>query len=186
VSLRRQPFFTDLELRLPPAPRELGFAGVFRSDPQGQVHRATDACAYPNGLAFSPDASILSVAISRLEARCVQEEARGEVCTHRRIRAFDVAPDGSLSHNRGFCEMASAALGVPDGLKVATAGRVWRVGSGGLWVVAPSGAVISIVPMPEVVRNLAFGGADCRTLSLTPGGSLTTLEVTTPGMGACR
>jgi len=33
---------------------ELGFAGVFRSGPQGQVHRATDACAYPNGLAFLP------------------------------------------------------------------------------------------------------------------------------------
>jgi gluconolactonase len=75
-------FFTDPELRLPPAPRELGFAGVFRSDPQGQVHRATDACAYPNGLAFSPDASILYVAISRLDERCFQEEARGEVCLH--------------------------------------------------------------------------------------------------------
>ena len=64
-------FFTDPELRLPPAPRELGFAGVLRSDPQGQVHRATDACAYPNGLAFLPYVSILSVAISRMEARCV-------------------------------------------------------------------------------------------------------------------
>jgi gluconolactonase len=82
--------------------------------------------------------------------------------------------------------MASAAPGVPDGLKVATAGRVWGVGSGGLWVIAPSGAVIGIVEVPEVVRNVAFGGPDCRTLSLTPGGFLTTLEVTTPGMGACR
>ena len=143
-------------------------------------------CAYPNGLAFLPDVSILSVAISRLDARCVQEEARGEVGTHRHSRAFDVAPDGSLSHHRGGCEMASAAPGVPDGLKVDTAGRVWCVGSGGIWVVAPSGDVIGIVPMPEVVRNLAFGGADCRTLSLTPGGSLTILEVKTPGIGACR
>ena len=184
VSLQRQPFFTDLELRLPPAPRELGFAGVLRSDPQGQVHRATDACAYPNGLAFSPDASILYVAISRLDARCVQEEARGEICPHRRIRAFDVAPDGSVRNNRVFCAMASAAPGVPDGLKVDTAGRVLCVGSGGIWVVAPSGDVIGIVPMPEVVRNLAFGGPDFRTLYLTPGGSLATLEVTTPGIGA--
>ena len=127
-------FFTDPELRLPPAQREIGFSGVFRIDPQGQVHLATDACEYPNGLAFSPDESILYVAISRLDERCFQEEARGEVCPHRRIRAFDVAPDGTLSHNRVFCEMASAAPGVPDGLKVDTAGRVWCVGSGGIWV----------------------------------------------------
>jgi len=133
---------------------------------------------------FSPDESILYVAISRLDERCFQAEARGEVCTHRRIRAFDVAPDGTLSHNRVFCEMASAVPGVPDGLKVDTAGRVWCVGSGGIWVVAPSGEVLGIVQTPEVVRDLAFGGPDFRTLYLTPGGSLATLEVKTPGIGA--
>ena len=159
---------------------------MFRIDPQGQVHLATDACEYPNGLAFSPDESILYVAISRLDERCFEEEARGAVCTHRRIRAFDVAPDGSLRHNRVFCDMSSAAPGVPDGLKVDTAGRVFCVGSGGIWVMAPSGDVIGIIPMPEVVRNLAFGGPDARTLYLTPGGSLSRLEVLTPGIGACR
>jgi gluconolactonase len=105
------------------------------------------------------------------------------VCTHRRIRAFDVAPDGRLSNNRMFCDRSSAAPGVPDGLTVAIAGRVLCVGSGGLWIIAPSGDVIGVMWMPEVVRNLAFGGPDFRTLSLTPGGSLSTLEVQTPGIG---
>jgi len=45
-------FSQDPELRLPPAQREIGFSGVFRIDSQGQVHLATDACEYPNGLAF--------------------------------------------------------------------------------------------------------------------------------------
>src|SRR5207245_9416062 len=76
--------------------------------------------------------------------------------------------------------------GVPDGLKVDTAGRVFCVGSGGIWVMAPSGDVIGIIPMPEVVRNLAFGGPDARTLYLTPGGCLSTLEVIPPGIGPCR
>ena len=40
-----------------------------------------------------------------------------------------------------------------------------------------------MIRMPEVVRNLAFGGPDFRTLYLTPGGSLSTLEVKTPGIG---
>jgi len=126
------------------------------------------------------------VAISRLDERCFEEEKRAEVCTHRRIRAFDVAPDGSLSNNRVFCDMSSAAPGVPDGIKVDTQGRVFCVGSGGIWVIAPSGDVVGIIKMPEVVRNLAFGGPDFRTLYLTPGGSLSKLEVKTPGIGACR
>jgi gluconolactonase len=66
--------FTAPELRLAPARREIGFSGVYRLDPQGAVHLATDACAYPNGLAFSPDASILYVAISRLDQRYFAEE----------------------------------------------------------------------------------------------------------------
>ena len=87
---------------------------------------------------------------------------------HRRIRAFDVAPDGTLSNNRIFCDMSSADPGVPDGMKVDTEGRVFCVGSGGIWVIAPSGEVIGVIRMPEVVRNLAFGGPDFRTLYLTP------------------
>jgi gluconolactonase len=156
---------------------------VYRLAPQGEVHLTTDACAYLNGLAFSPDASSLYVAISRLDQRCCEEEQQGAVCTHRRIRAVDVAPDGRLSNNHIFCDMSSADPGVPDGLTVDTAGRVLCVGSGGIWVMAPSGEVIGVMRTPEAVRHLAFGGPDFRTLSLTPGSSLSTLEVKTPGLG---
>jgi gluconolactonase len=80
--------------------------------------------------------------------------------------------------------MASAAPGVPDGMKVDTKGRLFCVGSGGIWVIAPSGEVIGILRMPEVVRNLAFGGADFRTLYVTTRGALAKIEVKTPGIGA--
>jgi len=179
-------FFSDPGLRVPAEFREIKFSGVFRIDPIGRVHLATDECEYPNGLAFSPDESVLYVAISRLDERCFQEAARGEVCIHRCIRAFDVAPDGTLTNNRVFCDMSSADPGVPDGVKVDTKGRVFCVGSGGIWVIAPSGEVIGVARMPEVVRNLAFGGPDFCTLYLTPRGSLAQLEVKTPGIGACR
>ena len=179
-------FFTDPGLRVPAELREIGFSGVFRIDPTGHLHLATDECEYPNGLAFSPDESVLYVAISRLDERCFQEAERSEVCPHRRIRAFDVAMDGTLSNNRVFCDMSSAAPGVPDGMKVDTKGRLFCVGSGGIWVIAPSGEVIGIARMPEVVRNLAFGGADFRTLYLTTRGALAKLEVKTPGIGAFR
>ena len=48
-------------------------------------------------------------------------------------------PDGTLSKNRVFCNMASAEPGVPDGIKVDSRGRVFCTGSGGVWVIDPSG-----------------------------------------------
>ena len=177
-------YFTDPELRVPPELRELGFAGVFRIFPDGQLHMATNECEYPNGLAFSTDESILYVAISRLDQRCFQEQERNEVCTHRRIRAFDVAPDGSLSNNRILVDMSSAEPGVPDGMKVDTEGTIFCTGSGGIWVIDPAGNRLGIIRVPEVPRNVAFGGSDFRTLYITAGDSLYSLSVKTPGIGA--
>ena len=177
-------YFTDPGLRLPAELREMDFAGVFRVDPQGNVHLATDQCVYPNGLALSPDESVLYVAISRAEEADLGREERGEFCPNRRIEAFDVAADGTLSNQRVFCDMASADPGVPDGMKVDTAGRVFCVGSGGFWVIEPSGEVAGVVRTSEVTRNLAFGGGDNRTLFMTPGDSLWSMRVKAPGIGA--
>ena len=80
--------------------------------------------------------------------------------------------------------MSSAEPGVPDGMKVDTLGRVFCVGSGGFWVIEPTGEVLGVVKMPEIIRNLAFGGPDFRTLYMTPGDSLTMIKVKTPGIGA--
>jgi gluconolactonase len=177
-------FFTDPGLRLPAELREMDIAGVFRVDPQGTVHLATDQCVYPNGLALSPDESVLYVAISRAELEDLGREERGEFCPNRRIEAFDVAADGTLSNQRVFCDMSSADPGVPDGMKVDTLGRVYCVGSGGFWVIEPSGEVAGVVRTSEVTRNLAFGGPDNRTLYMTPGSSLWRMRLKTPGIGA--
>lgn len=177
-------YFTDPSLRVPVEEREYGFAGVFRIDPSGQIHLATDGCEYPNGLAFSPDESILYVAISRVSEQCFQEEADRDFCPHRKIRAFNVAADGSLSNNRVFADMSSAEPGVPDGMKVDTKGRVFCTGSGGIWVFDPKGDRLGVIRGPEVPRNIAFGGSDFRTVYTTPGRSLYSFSVKTPGIGA--
>ena len=177
-------YFTDPHLRFPEELREIPFAGIYRIDQAGEVHLATDECEYANGLALSPDESVLYVAISRAEPADFEREENGEFCPNRRIRAFDVAPDGTLSGNRILIEMGSDAPGVPDGMKVDTAGRVWCTGSGGVWIVEPDGALAGILPTPEVTRNICFGGPDWRTLFLTAGHSLYSIGVTTPGIGA--
>ena len=175
-------YFTDPSLRQEPELREYDFAGVFRISPDGEVHLATDGCEYPNGLAFSPDESVLYVAISRATLDCLGKEERGEFCPHRKIRAFDVDDDGSLSNNRVFADMSSAEPGVPDGMKVDTAGRVYCTGSGGIWVFEPDGTRIGVIRGPEVPRNIAFGGPDNRTVYTTPGQSVYSFRVTTPGI----
>ena len=102
-------YFTDPHLRFPEELREIPFAGVYRIDPAGNVHLATDECEYSNGLALSPDESVLYVAISRRSRQISTARRTGNFAQNRRIRAFDVAADGTLSGNRILIEMGSDA-----------------------------------------------------------------------------
>ena len=174
-------YFTDPAGRLTQAERELDFSGVHRIAPDGTVSNATSDTEYPNGLAFSPDERVLYVAITRRDDGCIAEKERGEVCTHQFIRAFDVAPDGTLSNNRIFAEMFSASDGVPDGMKVDVEGRIYCTGSEGCWVFDASGNHLGIIRLPEIPANCAWGGPDNRTMLFTARTSVYTMRMKTPG-----
>lgn len=163
-------YFSDPPLRLPtPAePRELEFAGVFRVTPDGQVQLVADDFLFPNGLAFSPDESVLYVDDSR----------------HRHVRAFDVAADGSVSNSRVFAEMHSSDVGVPDGMKLDQEGHLYVGGPGGIWVFRPDGTLLGRLLLPEWPRNLAWGGEDGRTLFVTACTSLYRLRTGVMGHGS--
>jgi gluconolactonase len=174
-------YFTDPGGRLTPAERELNFSGVHRIAPDGTLTNATAATEYPNGLAFSPDERTLYVAITRRDEKCIEEKTRGEVCTHQCIRAFDVAADGSLTGNRIFANMASAADGVPDGMKVDAEGRVYCTGPEGVWVFDASGHRLGIIRLPEIPANCAWGGPEHRTMLFTARTSVYAMRMKTPG-----
>ena len=174
-------YFTDPGGRLTPQERELDFSGVHRIDPDGTLTNATAETEYPNGIAFSPDERVLYVAITRRDERCIEEKARGEVCAHQCIRAFDVAADGSLSNNRIFAPMASAADGVPDGMKVDVEGRVYCTGPEGVWVFDASGQHLGVIRLPEIPANCAWGGPDHRTMLFTARTSVYAMRMRTPG-----
>ena len=175
-------YFTDPHLRFPEELREIPFAGIYRLDTSGNVHLATDECEYANGLALSPEESVMYVAISRAEMADFDREESGEFCPNRRIRAFDVAADGTLSGNRILIEMGSTAPGVPDGMKVDVEGRVYCTGPGGCWVFTPDGEHLGTIVLPEVPANCAFGEDDYRTLFFTARTSVYSVRVTTPGI----
>ncbi len=133
-------------------PRELGWQGVFRVSPDGELHLAVGKRQFdqPNGLCFSPDESKLYV----------------NDTTRALIRVFDVAPDGSLSHGRLFAQgiQSSREAGVPDGMKCDAEGNVWVTAPGGIRVCSPDGAQLGTVRIPEMAANLHWGGAEWRTL----------------------
>jgi sugar lactone lactonase YvrE len=174
-------YFTDPAGRLTPQERELDFSGVHRIAPDGSLSNVTAETEYPNGIAFSPDERVLYVAITRRDERCIEEKTRGEVCAHQCIRAFDVAADGSLSNNRIFANMASAADGVPDGMKVDVEGRVYCTGPEGVWVFDASGHHLGVIRLPEIPANCAWGGPDHRTMLFTARTSIYAMRMKTPG-----
>ena len=159
-------YFTDPGYRVPMAERELD-AAVYRIAPDGTVSLAVPV-EYPNGLALSPDERTLYIANTRW-------------CQY--IHAVELDAAGNMVRRRVFADMsADGTNGVPDGMKVDQAGRVFCTGTGGVWVFAPDGAKLGIIEMPEVCANVAFGGPDLRTLFLTASTSVYTLRVRTPGV----
>jgi len=149
---------------------DLTFSGVYRVTPDlGQLTLLVDNFIVPNGLAFSPDEGVLYINDSR----------RGH------IRAFDMMPNGTLAKqtDRVFVDLRGAESGVPDGMKVDVEGNVYCGGAGGLWVIDPKGKKLGrIVHGAPATTNLAFGGADWRTLYFTSRNHLGSVNVKIAGI----
>jgi gluconolactonase len=138
--------------------------GVYRLTPDGALQLLVDDCALPNGLAFSPDESVLYV----------DDSARNH------IRAFDVRSDGSLTNSRMLLEMPAGEAGVPDGMKVDLQGNVFCTGPGGVWVCRADGTLLGRIILPELPANLAWG-EDGSVLFLTARTSVYRLQTKTRG-----
>ena len=137
-------YFTD-----PPYggnPKELDFQAVYSISPDGKLNKLVDDFIKPNGLALSPDESILYVA-----------DTEG-----KHIRAFDVAKDGSVSKGRVHCELPG-----PDGIKVDVEGRIWATASDGVRVINTDGTLLETIEFPRNPANCCFGGKDGKTLYVT-------------------
>ena len=144
--------------------KELPFCGVYRLAPNGTLHLLVDDFALPNGLAFSPDESILYVDDS----------------AHKHIRAFDLGADGGLRNSRVLLDLASNEPGVPDGLKVDLQGNVFCTGPGGVWVCRADGTLLGRMILPELPANLAWG-EDGSVLFLTARTSVYRIQTKTRG-----
>jgi gluconolactonase len=120
---------------------------VYRIDPKGGEPRvAVDDFVQPNGLAFSPDESILYIVDT---GRTHRENGPAH------IRSFAVAEDGRLKERGVFAECTA---GIFDGFRLDTAGRIWTSAADGVHCYDPDGTLLGKVRVPEVVANVCFGG----------------------------
>ena len=144
---------------------------VYRTDPaSGRINRVTDDIDAPNGLCFSPDYSLLYVA---------------NTGAGRDIRVWDV--DGeNLRNGRVFAELVDPTTGSrasADGMRCDVDGNVWAGARPGVQIIAPDGAAIGIVRLPEVCANVCFGGARRNRLFMTASQSLYSVYVGVRGAG---
>jgi gluconolactonase len=140
---------------------EYGGCHVFCFDPKkGELRIVSDDFVKPNGIAFSPDEKILYIADTG-----ASHDENGP----RHIRAFDVSDDGKLSKSRVF---ATCDVGLFDGFRCDTKGRVWSSAGDGVHCYAPDGRLLGKILVPETVANVCFGGVKknrlyiCGTTSL--------------------
>jgi gluconolactonase len=162
-------YFTDPPYGLNPvygvaAYPELDFAGIYRVTPDGGEIAVLAADCTPNGLAFSPDETLLYVADTE----------------ENRVLVYDVDAEGGLSGARLFANISGSPA--PDGVKVDRNGRVFTTGAGGVWVFDPDGTRLGVIPVPELPANLAWGDANWSTLYITARTSVYRVRTQTAGL----
>jgi len=159
-------YFTDPPYGIKPEEREQPCNGVYRVFPDGTIELLADDFDRPNGLAFSPDESILYIDDS----------------PRRHLRAFDVRADGTLANSRIIADLDHPQPGSPDGMKVDVEGNLYVTGATGLWVFEPDGTLLGVIATPERPANCAWGDADRKSLYLTAQTSLYRIRTKVAGV----
>jgi gluconolactonase len=137
---------------------------VYRVDPKtGQMDKVTDDPDQPNGICFSPDYKKLYVA---------DTGSGGDT------RVYDL--DGkTLRNGKRFVKLEAPGGGpsAADGIRCDTDGNLWCGASPGVQIVAPDGARIGIIRMPETCANISFGGTKRNRLFMAASQSLYSVYV---------
>lgn len=156
---------------------------VYRLDPDGSLHRATDDIAKPNGVTLSPDGKTLYVAETdngTAEAERVTDAKMGRMT----LNAFPVNADGSLAKKRVIVNFGSE-VGI-DGMTVDARGNLYAAVRSasrfGIIVFDPMGSERAYIQTPTLPTNCCFGiGPELKTLYITAGSGLYRIRLTNNG-----
>ena len=154
--------FTDPDFQLGNRTSATGKKGIYRVSPSGTASLVDDTFQEPNGITLSPDETVLNVADYNANV----------------VRTFAVAGDGSTSGRKNFVSVQT-----PDGFAVDCLGNLY-VASGNpgvMQVYSPSGTTLGSITVASSLSNMAFGGTDGKTLYITAGKALYSLDMNLPG-----
>lgn len=155
------------------APAEQDGNQVYRFDPaSGGIDIVTDALEEPNGLAFSPDESMLYISDT---SAALRNDGSG----NHHIMVFDVADGRRLLNGRVF---AVIEPGLADGFRVDIHGWIYTSSEDSIQVYHPDGTRLGKIPAPEKVGNCAFGGSAGDELYIAASTSLYRIRLNTQGL----
>jgi sugar lactone lactonase YvrE/enterochelin esterase-like enzyme len=134
-----------------------GGGRVWAIRPDGSKQVIDTGLGFPNGIALSPDQTLLYVADFR---------------SHW-VYSYQVQPDGTLKYKQKYFHLHApdtADDAGADGMRTDRDGRLWVATRLGLQVCDQAGRVNCIIPTPNGrVANLSFGGPNSDTLFATCG-----------------
>ena len=152
------------------ASSEIGARRVYRFDEaSGKTTVVAGDFVQPNGLAFSPDESLLYI---------VDTGATHQADGPHHVRRFKVAANGTLTGGEVF---ATCPVGLYDGLRVDVHGNLWLSAGDGVHCHAPDGTLLGKILIPETVANVCFGGAKLNRLFICGTTSLYAIYLNTRG-----
>lgn len=168
-------YFTDPPFGLPKAfvdpGKETPFQGVYRLSKEGKLTLLIADLKAPNGIALSPDETILYV--SDVDPR------------RSAWWAFDVQADGTVKNGRIFFDATrwrKDPFFGPDGFKIDKQGNLFGARPGGISVFAPDGTHLGSIETGVPMSNVSWG-EDGSVLYITGGTALYRIELTTKGTG---
>ncbi|MEY2599968.1 MAG: Gluconolactonase precursor [Verrucomicrobiota bacterium] len=145
---------------------------IWLIEPDGKKRVVDKGLKFSNGIALSPDQSLLYVADTK---------------SHW-VYSFQIQPDGSLAHKQPFFQIYvpdSADDSGADGLEVDREGRLYVASRLGIQITDPAGRVACIIPTPNgKVANLAFGGESRDILYAACGDKLYKRKVRVSGVAS--
>lgn len=144
-------YFTDppygLEKKDKDPVKEIPFQGVYFLGKNGKTILLDCTVTRPNGIRFSPDEKRLYLAVS---------DPGHAVWYQYTVLAPGEINNKQLLYDATHLVGKEGEKGLPDGLKVNSAGYIFATGPGGVWIFNPQGKPIAKIRTGEATSNCDF------------------------------
>ena len=140
-------------------------SGVYLLAKNGKSKKIITDLVSPNGIKTSRDGRTLYVSDSE----------------QKLWRSYPILGDGSVGPGKTIFEPKTENKASPDGLTLDERGNLYFTGRGGVWVTDADGKELGLIEIPEFASNVAFGGADGKTLFITCDKKVYSLAMTVRG-----